>query len=227
MNIAAPVALASERTSGEVRPVAGGCRSARRWRRRTARRGDAHTSTPVQPQPGGLARGRARGSRSGPPARPRPCRGCRARTARSRARSRGPRRAPISAASVPWTRASSGRDTLRQQPHGRARRIGGLEAVPQLAAGRLRVAGHEQPAPDRQQVRHEADGKAERLPDLGRVLVRPDAIRRDVLEHEAGVRGRLRARARRRRRRTSRRRRRSPARATSASGASASSAAVA
>ena len=40
-------------------------------------------------------------------------------------------------------------------------------------------------------MRDEADREAERLLDLGRMLVSPGAIRRGVLEHEAGMRARL------------------------------------
>ena len=53
-------------------------------------------------------RGRARGSRSAPPARRRPCRGCRSRRSRLPCRSRASAKTPISAASVSCTRASSG-----------------------------------------------------------------------------------------------------------------------
>ena len=45
-------------------------------------------------------------------------------------------------------------------------------------------------------MRDEADGEAEELLDLGRVLVRADAVRRDVLEHGRSVRARLQRAAR-------------------------------
>ena len=51
-------------------------------------------------------------------------------------------------------------------------------------------------------MRDEADREAERLRDLGRVLVRADPVGRDVLEHGARVRARLQRRGRRRRRPT-------------------------
>ena len=59
------------------------------------------------------------------------------------------------------------------------------------SAQRLHVTGGEQPAPHGQQMRDEADREAERLLDLRRVLVRADAVRREVLEDEARVRRRL------------------------------------
>ena len=40
-------------------------------------------------------------------------------------------------------------------------------------------------------MRRERDGEAEQLRDLGHVLMRADLVRRDVLEHEAGVRSGL------------------------------------
>ena len=105
------------------------------------------------------------------------------------------------------------RDAVGQEAHdARPAYASSSRARSVVGVGR-RVAGDEQPAAHGQQVRDEADREAERLLDLGRVLVRPDAVRRDVLEHEAGVRRLLQRRAPRPRRRTSRRRRRSRARA--------------
>ena len=71
-------------------------------------------------------------------------------------------------------------------------------------------------------MRDERDREAEELRDLGRVLVRADRVRRDVLEHGGGVRaglqraagaGDARLRRRRRRRRDRRCRRSAPTRA--------------
>ena len=54
------------------------------------------------------------------------------------------------------------------------------------------VAGGDEAAPDRQQVRDEADREAERLLDLGlRAGARPTLYGVDVLEHGAGVGARL------------------------------------
>ena len=50
---------------------------------------DAHTRTPREPEARPSRRARARGSRSAPPGRRRPCRGCRARRRRSTCRSNG------------------------------------------------------------------------------------------------------------------------------------------
>ena len=97
---------------------------------------------------------------------------------------------PISAASVPCTRASSGA-ILRQHGDRVGARVGLLEPLPQVVLDRVGVAGSDEAAPHGQQVRDEAHGKAERLLDLGRVLVPPDPVRRQVLEHVAGVRLRL------------------------------------
>ena len=83
-----------------------------------------------------------------------------------------------------------GRDPLGQHGHGRGRRIGGLERLAQ-AVGRPDVARCDQAAPDGEQMRDEADREAERLLDLGRVLVRADLVGRDVLEHRRRVRRRL------------------------------------
>ncbi len=83
-----------------------------------------------------------------------------------------------------------GRDPLRQHGHGGRCGVRRLERLAQIG-GRGHVTGREQPALHRQQVRDEADREAERLRDLGRVLMRPDLVRRDVLEHGGRVRGRL------------------------------------
>ena len=61
-------------------------------------------------------------------------------------------------------------------------------------------------------MRHERDREAEQLRDLGRVLVRADRVRGDVVEHGGRVRAAPSASARRRRCRTCRRPRRSPGR---------------
>ena len=97
---------------------------------------------------------------------------------------------PISAASVPCTRDELGRDALGQHAHDRARRVGVLEQRARVGVG-LHVTRGEQAAADGQQVRDEADRHAELLGDLRRVAVRADRVRREVLEHEAGVRRRL------------------------------------
>ena len=80
------------------------------------------------------------------------------------------------------------RDALRQDRDDGARGVALLEQRPQVGARRADVARRDEPAPDRQQVRRERDGEAEQLRDLRHVLVRADPVRRDVLEHEAGVR---------------------------------------
>ena len=86
-------------------------------------------------------------------------------------------------------RARARGDALRQHAYdGVARHVRGLEPRRGGRPRAARVAGRDQPAAHGQQVRDEADREAERLLDLGRVLVRADAVRRDVLEHEAGVR---------------------------------------
>ena len=68
--------------------------------------------------------------------------------------------------------------------------LGGLRhAVPALSdEGGPDVARRDQAAPDGEQMRDEADREAERLLDLGRVLVRADLVGRDVLEHRGRVR---------------------------------------
>ena len=152
--------------------------------------------------------GRARGSRSARPGRRRPCRGCRSR----RRRSRGPgcpvgEHAELGGVGALHAR-ELGRDALREHASPRARsRTRPRAARADVGVG-LDVAGRDQAAPDRQQVRDEADREAERLLDLGRVLVRADLVGRDVLEHDGRVRARLQRPCRRRRRPTWRRRRR-------------------
>ncbi len=84
-----------------------------------------------------------------------------------------------------------GCDTLVEHAHGGRVGVGLDEQLAQVGvAARLDVAGHEQPAAHRQQVRDEADRESERLRDLRGVLVGADAVGREVLEHEAGVRAR-------------------------------------
>ncbi len=89
--------------------------------------------------------------------------------------------------------------------------VRGLEQRPRIL-GRGHVAGADEPAAERDDVRHERDREAEELRDLRRVPVRADRVGRDVLEHGGGVRAVLQRRGRRRRSRTCRRRRRSPGR---------------
>jgi len=88
------------------------------------------------------------------------------------------------------------RCALRQNANDVARGVRILEQDAKVVAEGLHVAGREQSAPHRQQMRDEADREAERLRDLGRVLMAPDAIGRHVLEHEARVRARLQLAAR-------------------------------
>ena len=52
-----------------------------------------------------------------------------------------------------------------------------------------KLAWRQYVATQRQQVRHVADREAEQLADLGRVLVAPDAVGGDVLEHVCGFFG--------------------------------------
>ena len=102
---------------------------------------------------------------------------------------------PISAASVPCTRASSGVVPAGQDAHDGAAGVGVHEQRAHVAV-RLDVARGEEPAAHGEEVRNEADREAERLRDLGRVPVRSDGVRRDVLEDEARVRARLQLAAR-------------------------------
>ena len=85
---------------------------------------------------------------------------------------------------------------LGQDAHRRRGRVGGLEQGARLARVRLDVGRRDEPAPDGEEMRDEADGEAERLRDLRLVLVSPDLVGRDVLEHRAGVRARLEGLAR-------------------------------
>ena len=155
------------------------------------RRGDAHTSTPVSRRPGGLVEaerevrvldglaGRALAEVVERADDDRACRSRGRRRRRSRRR-RCPGRARARARRLRAARVTTG-----------AAAYAASSTRAQVRPRGLHVAGREQPAADGQQVRDEADGEAERLLDLGRVLVRADAVRRDVLEHGAGVRGRL------------------------------------
>ena len=94
---------------------------------------------------------------------------------------------PISAASVPCTRADLGLDPLRQHAHDRAVGVGLLDQRSRIGVG-AEVTRREQASAHGQQVRHERDLEAELLRDLGAVAVRADRVRREVLEHGARVR---------------------------------------
>ena len=83
-------------------------------------------------------------------------------------------------------------DALGKNGDERARRVVRLEQCPEVGAGRAHVARGDQAPANRQQVRRERDREAEQLRDLRYVLMGADPVRRDVLEHEAGVRRRLR-----------------------------------
>ena len=80
------------------------------------------------------------------------------------------------------------RDALGEDDDGVAPGVGRLEPLAQVAGERARVAGGDEAALDGQEVRDEADGEAQRLLDLGGVLVAPDLVRRHVLEDVARVR---------------------------------------
>ena len=80
------------------------------------------------------------------------------------------------------------RDAFGEQVHDARAGVRLLEPRAHRVRVGGRVTGDDQPAAHRQQVRHEAHGEAEHLLDLGCVLVRPHAVRGDVLEHEARVR---------------------------------------
>ena len=172
---------------------------------RPRRPSDEH---PGEPQARRSRRGRARGSRSAPPGRPRPCRGCRARRSRSSGRSPGRRRAPISAASVPCSRARSGTapsgstETTCEQAYAASSRG---------RAGRRdasHVAGRDEPASDRDQVRARSrpgSREAARSPARAGARRRGTARRSRARPPRASSPS---ASGRRRRRPTSRRRRR-------------------
>ena len=100
-----------------------------------------------------------------------------------------------------------GRVVLGQQRDGGRRGVRGLEPLAQVVLGRGRVAGREQAPADGQQVRDEADGEAELLPDLRAVLMgcRPCRARRSRARRRRA--SSPSATCPRRRRRTSRRRR--------------------
>ena len=159
VNIAAPIAGGTERTTARslrsrrripaatpeaTKPLAAVTLTrAPRWRRR----------------PAVSAAARARGSRSAPPARRRPCRGCRARRSTIARAGRPSAKTPISAASVPWTRAISG-----STPSGSTRTTGaaGVGRLEQPRA-RRRPSGRNRSRAGRggrQQVRHEADRRS-------------------------------------------------------------------
>ena len=97
----------------------------------------------------------------------------------------------ISAASVCWTRASSGATPSGSTATTWLDGVVLLEERPQVWTGRADVAGGDQSATDRQQVRRQRDGEAERLRDLRHVLVLTHLVRGHVLEHETCVRARL------------------------------------
>ena len=80
------------------------------------------------------------------------------------------------------------RDALGEQVHDPRAGVRLVESRAHLVRVGCCVTGDDQPSTHRQQVRDEAHGEPEHLLDLGRVLVRPHAVRRDVLEHEARVR---------------------------------------
>ena len=113
VNIAAPTACGTERTIARsfrsLPPDPG--RDARGDE--SLRGGDAHRRPrsyqhAPEPQPGRLRQPEREVQRSAPPARPRPCRGCRSRRSRSHIPVAPSVKTPISALSVPCTRAISG-----------------------------------------------------------------------------------------------------------------------
>ena len=188
VHIAAPVAGASERTSARSRFSLPDPRVHARGDE-SLRRGDAQTSTPVQSQPGGLVEPerevRVLHGLSG---------GALAEVVERADDDRRAGRAVGEDADLGGVGAlharQLGRDALGQDAHDRARRVGVLEQRARVGVG-LHVTRREQAAAHGQQVGDEADRHPELLGDLRRVAVRADGVRREVLEHRAGVRRRL------------------------------------
>ena len=173
---------------GEVEPLAADAR-VHAGGGEPLRGGDAHTSTPESRRPAVSGRPSARFAFcTAWPAAPLP------RLSSAQTTMPGAGRAVGEDADLGSVRALDarelGREPLRQHRHGGRGGVRSVERVPQVR-GRGHVTGGEQPPLHRQQVRDEADGEAERLRDLGRVLVRADLVRRDVLEHRGRVRRRL------------------------------------